>query len=108
MPSDSGHSIEHSTNEAEERLLALEGDTADPLQGLMPVGPLVESANAIITPIPDPITPMPEVEDDGEVGDTPNPAQGLQPVEGATARVAPTIHGYFGSSDVCSPFDVVD
>ena len=82
MPSDSGHSIEHSTNEAEERLLALEGDTADPLQGLMPVGPLVESANAIITPIPDPITPMPEVEDDGEVGDTPNPAQGLQPVEG--------------------------
>ncbi|HEY6286413.1 MAG TPA: transglycosylase domain-containing protein, partial [Ktedonobacteraceae bacterium] len=72
MPSDSGHSIEDNINEAEERLLALEGDTPDPF-----VGTRVESADATITPIPDPITPLPEVEDDGEVGDTPNPAQGL-------------------------------
>ena len=75
MPSDSGHSIDDSTYEAEERLFALDGDTPDPFQGLMPVGTRVESADATITPIPDPITPMPEVEGEEEIGDTPNPAQ---------------------------------
>src|SRR5438067_791962 len=80
MPSDSGHSIEDSTYETEERLPALDGDTPDPLQGLMPIGTLVESADTTIspiTPLPDPITPLPEVEDEEEIGDTPNPAHGL-------------------------------
>src|SRR5438105_8880524 len=80
MPSDSGHSIEDSTYETQERLPALDGDTPDPLQGLMPIGTLVESADTTIspiTPLPDPITPLPEVEDEEEIGDTPNPAHGL-------------------------------
>ena len=37
MPSDSGYSIEDSTHEAGERLPALNGDTPDPLLGLLPV-----------------------------------------------------------------------
>src|SRR5438270_5180057 len=77
MPSDSGHSIEDSTYEAEERLFALDGDTPDPFQGLIPVGTWVESAGATITPIPDPITPIPEIGNGEEIGDTPHPAQGL-------------------------------
>ena len=82
MPSDSGHSIEDSIYEAEERLLALDGDTPDPLQGLMPVGTLVESADVIIspiTPIPDPITPMPEVEDEEELGTPQTPLRDCRP-----------------------------
>jgi membrane peptidoglycan carboxypeptidase len=74
MPSDSGHSIEDSTYEAEERLPALDGDTPDPLQGLMPVGNLVESADVAIspsTPIPDPITPLPVVGIEEEVAGRP-------------------------------------
>jgi membrane peptidoglycan carboxypeptidase len=52
MPSDSGHSIEEfSTNEADESLPTLDGDTPDPLQGLIPVGTLMESADATITPM---------------------------------------------------------
>src|SRR5213080_952329 len=73
MPSDSGHSIEDSTYETQERLPALDGDTPDPLQGLIPIGTLVESADTTISPI----TPLPEVEDEEEIGDTPKPAQGL-------------------------------
>src|SRR5947209_1657026 len=52
LPSDSGHSIEEfSTNEADESLPTLDGDTPDPLQGLIPVGTLMESADATITPM---------------------------------------------------------
>jgi len=78
MPSDSGHSIEEdSTYEAEERLPTHNGDTPDPLQGLIPVGTQVESAKVMITPIPDPITPPPGIEDEEEPGDSPNPVQEL-------------------------------
>ena len=83
MPSDSGYSIEDSTHEADEKLPALDGDTPDPLLGSLPVGSLLEPADATlspITPIPDPITPMPEVEDEEE--DTPNPVLELIPMEG--------------------------
>jgi hypothetical protein len=40
--------------------------------------------NLAITPVPDPTTPAPEIEvkEISVVGDTPNPAQGLPPVEG--------------------------
>jgi membrane peptidoglycan carboxypeptidase len=85
MPTDSGHSIEDSAFEAEEMLLAPDGDTHNPLQGLIPVGTLVDSTDATIspiTPIPDPTTPLPELENEEEVKGTPNPAQGLLPVEG--------------------------
>jgi membrane peptidoglycan carboxypeptidase len=76
MSADSGHNIDR-TNEAGDTLPAVEGDTPDLAQELMPLGTLVESADHAITPIPDPITPTPEFEDKGIVGDTPNPAQGL-------------------------------
>jgi len=79
MPTDSEHSKDR-TNEAEDTLPAVEGDTFDPAQGLMPLGTLVESAGYAISPIPDPITPVPEFEDKEEVGNTPNPAQGLSAV----------------------------
>ncbi len=82
MPSDSGHSIEYSTNEADESLPALDGDSPDPLQGLIPVGNLVDSADAAITPIPDPIIPIPELGNEEEVQDIPNPTQGLLPLKG--------------------------
>ena len=86
MPSDSWHSIEeYSTYEAEESILALDGDTPDPLQGLIPVGTQEESAKVItspITPIPDPITPPPVIEDEEETADFPNPIQRLLRVEG--------------------------
>ncbi len=85
MPSDSGYSIEDSTHEADERLPAFDGDTPDPLLGLLPVGSGLEPADATlspITPIPDPITPMPEVEDEEEEEDAANPVHGLIPVEG--------------------------
>jgi membrane peptidoglycan carboxypeptidase len=84
MPSDSGYSIEDSMHEADERLPALNGGTPDPLLGLLPVGALMESADATLSPItliPDPITPMPEVEDEDEEGDAPNPVYGLIPLE---------------------------
>ena len=83
MPSDSGYSIEDSTHEADERLPALDGDKPDPLLVMLPLGTLMETADATlspITPIPDPITPMPEVEDEEE--DAPNPVYELIPVEG--------------------------
>jgi len=72
------------TSEAGDTLPAFKGDTPDPSQGLPPVEMLLESTHLAITPIPDPVTPLPEfvVEEIGEVGDTPNPAQGLLPVEG--------------------------
>jgi 1A family penicillin-binding protein len=63
MPSDSEHSIEDSTNEAEDTLPTVEGDTTDPAQRLIPLGAHRESADRAITPVPDPITPMPEFED---------------------------------------------
>ncbi|MGZ6367876.1 MAG: transglycosylase domain-containing protein [Ktedonobacteraceae bacterium] len=83
MPSDSGYSIEDSTHETDERLPVFDGDTPDPLLGLLPVGSLLEPADATlspITPIPDPITPMPEVEDEAE--DAQYPVHELIPVEG--------------------------
>ncbi len=86
MPSDSGHSIEYSTNEADESLPALDGDSPDPLQGLIPVGNLVDSADAAITPIPDPIIPIPELGNEEEVQDIPNPTQGLLPLKGRPQR----------------------
>src|SRR6266566_3669494 len=76
MPSDSGHSIDM-TSEAGDTLPAFKGDTPDPSQGLPPVEILLESTHLAITPIPDPITPIPEIGNGEEVGDTPNPAQGL-------------------------------
>ena len=78
MPADSGHSIDM-TNEAGDTLPAFMGDTPDPTQGLQPVESLLESTDLAFTPIPDPVTPLPEfvVEKIGEIGDTPNPAQGL-------------------------------
>jgi len=86
MPSDSGHFIEDSTYEAEERLPQLDVDTPDPLQRLEPPGTLVEQDDETfspITPIPDPITPMPEVEDsiEEEKVRPQEPSQRLQPVE---------------------------
>src|SRR6266566_2653001 len=76
------------TNEAENTLPAIVGDTPDPAQGLLPLGTLLESAGPAITPIPDPITPIPEigVEEMSAIGDTPNPAQGLPSVEVARGR----------------------
>ena len=67
------------TSEVGDTLPAFKGDTPDPSQGLPPVEMLLESTRLAITPIPDPVTPLPEfvVEEIGEVGDTPNPAQGL-------------------------------
>src|SRR6266566_160037 len=62
MPTDSGHSF-NITNEAEDTLPASQGDTPDLHQGLVTLGILVESADRAITPIPDPITPLPEIED---------------------------------------------
>ena len=78
MPADSGHSIDM-TNEAGDTLPAFMGDTPDPTQGLQPVESLLESTDLALTPIPDPVTPLPEfvVEEIDEIGDTPNPAQGL-------------------------------
>jgi membrane peptidoglycan carboxypeptidase len=78
MPADSGHSIDM-TNEAGDTLPAFMGDTPDPTQGLQPVESLLESTDLAFTPIPDPVTPLPEfvVEVIDEIGDTPNPAQGL-------------------------------
>ena len=78
MPADSGHSIDM-TNEAGDTLPAFMGDTPDPTQGLQPVESLLESTDLALTPIPDPVTPLPEfvVEKIGEIGDTPNPALGL-------------------------------
>src|SRR5438876_4666500 len=72
------------TSEAGDTLPAFKGDTPDPSQGLPPVEMLLESTHLAITPIPDPVTPLPEfvVEEIGEIGDTPNPGQGLLPVEG--------------------------
>ncbi len=137
MPSDSGHSIEEdSTYEAEERLPTHNGDTPDPLQGLIPVGTQVESAKVMITPIPDPITPPPGIEDEEEPGDSPNPAQELpylrtQPElpfthedEGESGNIPEPAQGRLSkeempqrsllpytdipnSSDVCTTFDVV-
>jgi membrane peptidoglycan carboxypeptidase len=83
MPSDSGYSIEDSTHEADERLPAFDGDTRDPLPGLLPVESLLEQSDTTlspITPIPDPITPMPEVEDEEE--DALYPVHELIPVKG--------------------------
>ncbi len=67
------------TSEAGDTLPAFKGDTPDPSQGLPPVEMLLESTRLAITPIPDPVTPLPEfvVEEIGEIGNTPNPAQGL-------------------------------
>jgi membrane peptidoglycan carboxypeptidase len=67
------------TNEAGDTLPAFMGDTPDPTQGLQPVESLLESTDLAFTPIPDPVTPLPEfvVEVIDEIGDTPNPAQGL-------------------------------
>src|SRR5216683_3266276 len=78
MPADSGHSID-TTNEAGDTLPAFMGDTPDPTQGLQPVESLLESTDLAFTPIPDPVTPLPEfmVEEIDEIGDTPNPALGL-------------------------------
>ena len=78
MPADSGHSIDM-TNEAGDTLPAFMGDTPDPTQRLQPVESLLESTDLALTPIPDPVTPLPEfvVEEIDEIGDTPNPAQGL-------------------------------
>jgi len=94
MPSDSGHFIEeYSTYEAEESLPALDGDTPDPLQGLIPVGTQVESADVTIlpiTPIPDPITPPPGIEDEEETGDSPTPVQELP--SKTTLQELPFIH----------------
>ena len=83
MPADSGHSIDM-TNEAGDTLPAFMGDTPDPTQGLQPVESLLESTDLALTPIPDPVTPLPEfvVKEIGEIGVTPNPAQGLRPVGG--------------------------
>jgi len=83
MPADSGHSIDM-TNEAGDTLPAFMGDTPDPTQGLQPVESLLESTDLALTPIPDPVTPSPEfvVEEIGEIGVTPNPAQGLPSVGG--------------------------
>lgn len=83
MPADSGHSIDM-TNEAGDTLPAFMGDTPDPTQGLQPVESLLESTDLALTPIPDPVTPLPEfvVEEIGEIGVTPNPAQGLPSVGG--------------------------
>src|SRR6266516_958363 len=67
------------TSEAGDTLPAFKGDTPDPSQGLPPVEMLLESTRLAITPIPDPVTPLPEfvVEEIGEIGNTPNTAQGL-------------------------------
>src|SRR6266480_2803101 len=65
------------TSEAGDTLPAFKGDTPDPSQGLPPVEILLESTHLAITPIPDPITPIPEIGNGEEVGDTPRPAQGL-------------------------------
>ncbi len=67
------------TSEAGDTLPAFNRDTPDPSRGLPPVEILLESTHLAITPILDPVTPLPEfvVEEIGEVGDTPNPAQGL-------------------------------
>ncbi|HEX6110440.1 MAG TPA: transglycosylase domain-containing protein [Ktedonobacteraceae bacterium] len=83
MPADSGHSIDM-TNEAGDTLPAFMGDTPDPTQGLQPVESLLESTDLALTPIPDPVTPLPEfvVEEIVEIGDTPNPTQGLPSVGG--------------------------
>ena len=85
MPSDSGYSIEDSMHEADERLPALDGDTPDPLLVMLPPRTLMETVDATlspITPVPDPITPMPEVEGEEEEEDAPIPVHELIPVEG--------------------------
>jgi hypothetical protein len=48
MPSDSGYSIEDSTHEGDGRLPAFDGDTPDPLLGLLPVGSRLEPADATL------------------------------------------------------------
>src|SRR6266700_1161488 len=65
------------TSEAGDTLPAFKGDTPDPSQGLPPVEILLESTHLAITPIPDPITPIPEIGNGEEIVDTPHPAQGL-------------------------------
>ena len=62
MPTDSGHSFDR-TNEAEDTLPDVQGDTPELDQGLVTLGILVGSGDLAVTPIPDPITPLPEVED---------------------------------------------
>jgi membrane peptidoglycan carboxypeptidase len=92
MPADSGHSIDM-TNEAGDTLPAFMGDTPDPTQGLQPVESLLESTDLAFTPIPDPVTPLPEfvVEKIGEIGYTPNPAQGL-PFVGGRPQGSPLLY----------------
>src|SRR6266702_3884070 len=65
------------TSEAGDTLPAFKGDTPDPSQGLPPVEILLESTHLAITPIPDPITPIPEIGNGEAIGDTPHPALGL-------------------------------
>src|SRR2546421_517986 len=65
------------TSETGDTLPAFKRDTPNPSQGLPPVEILLESTHLAITPIPDPITPIPEIGNGEEVGDTPHPAQGL-------------------------------
>src|SRR6266571_2525793 len=79
------------TSEAGDTLPAFKGDTPDPSQGLPPVEMLLESTHLPITPIPDPVTPLPEfvVEGIGEVRDTLNPAQGLP-----SLRILPVLPMY--------------
>jgi len=58
------------TSETGDTLPAFKRDTPNPSQGLPPVEILLESTHLAITPIPDPITPIPEIGNGEEVGDT--------------------------------------
>ena len=107
MPSDSGHSFNR-INEAEGALPAVQGDTPELDQELVTPGILVGSADRAVTPIPDPITPLPEVEGSpfitdlsdvlaayggkgGKVsGDTPRPGKGLRPLHPLRPRLVGT------------------
>src|SRR5436190_3976311 len=81
------------TSEAGDTLPAFKGDTPDPSQGLPPVEIGLASTHLVITPIPDPITPFPEivVEEIGQVGNTPHPAQRLRPKEGRLPTGRPQV-----------------
>ena len=108
MPTDSGHSF-NITNEAEDTLPASQGDTPDLDQGLVTLGILVESADRAITPItpiPDPIAPLPDIEDSPFITDLSDVlaavgVKGGRTQESPNGQHAPPTVGYKSPPIIC-------